>query len=294
MKKIITTFTLIFIALLTFAQSPQMFNYQAVVRDNNGDPIADAGVKFQISILQGSESGSAVYTETHEVTANGQGLVTLKIGDGTTTDDFTTIDWGGDSYFIEVELDPEGGDSFESFGTSQLLSVPYAMHATTAADIDDADADPSNELQDLSVSGNTLSISDGNTVDLPGGHDTLQVDTLQVTDYIQLNDTIEEGLKISNIVELTGITDDTDNETVISMPNGYSPGKVRVLELSIRNTSQYVIGGTWYGLGHSDTNGTIGYKHYYSALFPVTNELIITYPDELNDMPYRVVLMVLQ
>ena len=87
---------------------------------------------MQISILQGSTSGSTVYVETHTPTTNANGLVTLEIGTGTgVSGDFTTITWESDTYFIKTETDPTGGTSYTITGTSQLLSVPYALHAKT-------------------------------------------------------------------------------------------------------------------------------------------------------------------
>jgi len=114
------------------AQTPQSFKYQAVARDASGEVIADQKVSFQISILQGSESGTTVYTETHVDSTNQFGLVTLEIGTGTTSDDFTAIDWGNNTYFIQIEMDASGGTSYILIGTSQLLSVPYALHSKTA------------------------------------------------------------------------------------------------------------------------------------------------------------------
>jgi uncharacterized protein (TIGR02145 family) len=88
---------------------------------------------MQISILQGSASGTAVYVETQTPTTNANGLVSIEIGAGTMlSGDFTTIDWANGTYFIKTETDPAGGNSYSITGTSQLLSVPYAMHAKSA------------------------------------------------------------------------------------------------------------------------------------------------------------------
>jgi len=91
---------------------------------------------MQISILQGSTSGTAIYKETQTPTTNVNGLVSLEIGDGTVvSDDFSTIDWANGSYFIKTDTDPAGGTNYTITGTSQLLSVPYALHAKTAESI---------------------------------------------------------------------------------------------------------------------------------------------------------------
>jgi hypothetical protein len=115
------------------AQAPQSFKYQAIVRDGSGEIIADQPVGLQVSILQGSITGTDVYVETHAPTTNGFGLINLEIGRGTiVSGDFLSIDWGSDSYFIKIEIDVSGGTSYTEMGTTQLLSVPYALHAKTA------------------------------------------------------------------------------------------------------------------------------------------------------------------
>jgi len=132
MRRLFYSIIALLIGATVFAQAPESFKYQAVARNASGEVLTNQTVGMQISILQGSENGTAVYTETHVDSTNQFGLVTLEIGTGTTTDDFTAIDWGSDTYFIQVEMDASGGTSYTLVGTSQLLSVPYALHATTA------------------------------------------------------------------------------------------------------------------------------------------------------------------
>src|SRR5690554_2619759 len=84
---------------------------------------------MQISILEGSANGTVVYTETQTPTTNDNGLVSIQIGGG---EDFDEIDWANGVYFIKTETDPSGGTNYSISGTSQLLSVPYALHAKTA------------------------------------------------------------------------------------------------------------------------------------------------------------------
>ena len=122
----------LFIVGSTFAQAPEKMSYQAVVRDSGDALVTNQAVGMQISILQTTATGTAVYVETHTETTNVNGLVTLEIGTGSVVSgDFTTIDWSADSYFIKTETDPTGGTSYTITGTSQLLSVPYALHAKT-------------------------------------------------------------------------------------------------------------------------------------------------------------------
>jgi hypothetical protein len=159
----------LFISLNLFAQTPGAFSYQAVVRNSSGDVVANQNVSFRISILQDTESGPLVYVEEHATMTNDFGLANLEIGNGTAiSGTFSPTGWGDTPHFIKVEFDPDGGSAFTELGTSQMLSVPYAFHAETATDVDDADADPSNEIQSLAISGTELTLSDGGgTVTLP-------------------------------------------------------------------------------------------------------------------------------
>ena len=132
MKKYYTILAALVLNICVFAQSPEKMSYQAVIRDGDNNLVTDTQVGMQISILQGDANGSAVYTETQLPTTNTNGLVSIEIGAGTTSDDFSTIDWASGSYFVKTETDPAGGTTYTITGTSQLLSVPYALHAKTA------------------------------------------------------------------------------------------------------------------------------------------------------------------
>jgi hypothetical protein len=170
--------------IATFAQSPEAFNYQAVVRDGSGNILANQNVGFRIAILQGTQTGTIVYQESHALTTNGFGLANMVVGAGTVLNgNFSTIDWSNGPYFVQTAIDPTGGNAYAVMGTAQLISVPYALYAknvpTNVSELNndagyvtsanDADSNPTNEIQSLSLNGNTLSISDGNAVTLPSG-----------------------------------------------------------------------------------------------------------------------------
>jgi hypothetical protein len=170
MKKINSTrnaiLALLFVLLAfpALAQSPDAFNYQAAVRDANGQILANQNVSFQLSILLGGPSGSSVYSETHSLTTNQFGLANLKVGDGTpVSGTFSAIDWANGSHFLQVELDETGGSNYTLMGATELVSVPYALHARTVEidAVDDADADPANELQTITASGSAVTLSNG-------------------------------------------------------------------------------------------------------------------------------------
>jgi hypothetical protein len=120
------------LSLSSFGQSPEGFKYQAVVRDAGNLILSSQAVGMQLTIQQSSIGGTAVYTETFAPTTNAYGLVNLEIGSGTSADDFTTIDWANGPYFMETAVDVTGGTSYSVMGTSQLMSVPYALYANTS------------------------------------------------------------------------------------------------------------------------------------------------------------------
>ncbi|MCK5694172.1 MAG: hypothetical protein KAI08_15020 [Bacteroidales bacterium] len=119
-------------ALTIFAQSPDLMTYQAVLRDAENHLLTNQAVAIQISVIQGTPNGAAIYTEVHSISTNANGLVSLMIGDGVTGDDFSTIDWSNVPYFLKTETDPAGGTNYTITTTSQLLSVPYAKFADEA------------------------------------------------------------------------------------------------------------------------------------------------------------------
>ena len=114
------------------AQSPEKMSYQAVIRNSTNQLVTNHLVGMKISILQGSASGTVVYTETQTPTTNLNGLVSIEIGGGA---GFSTINWGSGLYFIKTETDPAGGTNYTIAGTSQLISVPYSLFAKTAGSI---------------------------------------------------------------------------------------------------------------------------------------------------------------
>jgi hypothetical protein len=123
----------IFLTLQIFAQAPQKMSYQAVVRDAGNNLVISTSVGMQISILQGSPGGTAVFVETHNSNTNANGLVTVQIGGGIlVSGNFSTINWAGGPYYLKTETDPAGGTSYSITGTTQLLSVPYALYAETS------------------------------------------------------------------------------------------------------------------------------------------------------------------
>ena len=134
MRKLPAFVLALFLTAGLFGQSPEKLNYQSIVRNAAGKLVQNGNVGIRISILQGSASGTAVYTETHIATTNVNGLVILDIGGGVTSGNFSSINWATGPYFIKTETDPTGGTNYTITGVSQLLSVPYALYSKTSAD----------------------------------------------------------------------------------------------------------------------------------------------------------------
>lgn len=135
MKRIFTLLALLGLTLSIMAQSPDLMTYQAVLRDAGDNLLVNQAVAIQISILQGAPNGTAVYTEVHALNTNDNGLVSLVIGDGVTSDDFSTIDWSSGPYYLKTETDPAGGTNYTITSTTQLLSVPYSKYADEAGNV---------------------------------------------------------------------------------------------------------------------------------------------------------------
>jgi len=183
---LLTTLACVLAITSSISQTPQSFKYQAVARDINGDVLVNQNIGIRINILEGTAAGPSVYLEIHSVNTNQLGLFSINIGMGTTGDDFSTINWGMNSYFIKTEMDPAGGSAYVLMGISQLLSVPYALYSENTANVDDADADPNNEMQSITKAGSTISLSDGggsvnDDVDDADNNPTNEIQTLGQT-----------------------------------------------------------------------------------------------------------------
>jgi len=208
MRKIYFAFIGLFVSLGLLAQAPQKLSYQAVVRDSESQLVRNQEVSVEIIILADGENGTPVFSETHMAMTNENGLFTVEIGTGNVSNgDFSNIDWSHGTYFLQSGIDPAGGTSYSISGTSPILSVPYALHANTADSLTGfTEADPvfissvaasistedttrwgqglvledlpdnsaSNELQVLSISNDTLFLSDGGFVKIPYGPGTAE------------------------------------------------------------------------------------------------------------------------
>ncbi len=124
----------IFLFINVFSQVPQGMNYQGVARDILGQAMPNQDISLQLSILDGSETGTSVYSEIHYLTTNELGLFSVSISEGSTVNNFSLIPWSnGNTKWLKVEMDVIGGTNFTLIGTSQLLTVPFAFYSLESA-----------------------------------------------------------------------------------------------------------------------------------------------------------------
>ena len=138
LKQSILMLSFLFSVGFAFSQAPEKLSYQSVIRRTNNDLVVNQNVRVKISILQGSTTGTAFYVEDHTTSTNSNGLVSLSIGGGNViSGSFSAINWENGPYFVKMEADPTGGTNYTVSGTSQLLSVPYALYAKTSGSAQD-------------------------------------------------------------------------------------------------------------------------------------------------------------
>ena len=138
MKKSISIILLWLLSITVMADSPKKISYQAVVRNTKGELMTNKTVGVKISIYYYANKTTTVteYAETHTTPTNGNGLMTVDIGTGTVvTGTFANLNWAVRTYYIKTEIDPEGGTKYNITSETQILSVPYALHANTASEL---------------------------------------------------------------------------------------------------------------------------------------------------------------
>lgn len=249
MKKLITICSAILITASVFAQAPKKMSYQAVIRNNSNTLVANQAVGMRISILQGSPSGTAAYVETHTPTTNANGLASIEIGGGTVVSgNFSTINWANGSYFVKTETDPSGGNSYSINGTSQLLSVPYALYSENSGN------------NYWSLSGDSLTFSNGNV----GINENSPESWLHVT-----STSSKTGLLVENT------SNNTSAKVVLAQtgsPNG------NTYYLVSRSDGNFVIGNATVGIIDQfvlDSIGQVGIKIIPERTFHVKDVMRI-------------------
>lgn len=149
-----------------YGQAPQVIPYQAVARDNAGNLITNQNISLRFSIHDATAGGTVVYQETQTATTNVLGLFSVNVGQGiVVTGTFSSINWGGGSKFIQVEMDASGGITYIDMGTQQMLSVPYALYAATSGSATETDPQVSSSANNSVPKWNGSTLTDGSITD---------------------------------------------------------------------------------------------------------------------------------
>ena len=298
MKRIITLFTLLLLVFSVeiFAQSPTYFNYQAVIRDNSGGLLVDRLVHVKIAIREGNVSGPIAYQEVHSVTTNTFGLVNLVVGAGAPLQGtMPTVDWVANPHFIDIELDANNTGVYTQMGTTQILSVPYALHSRTVQFNDDADADPTNEIQTFVLQNNELYLdNNGNGGFMVNLNPYLDNTDNQVLSVFDSTTTIRNML-ISGGNKVTFSIADNDNDSIneiqqVSILNDtiyLSRGGFIDLKPYLDNTDEQTLTLANDTLVISGSNDTISLLDYRQRLTLQNDTLTLSGSmDTLNLVPY--------
>ena len=278
MKKITLLSTLCFLLLTLVVKAqnpPNAFNYSAVARNAAGQPIASTTIGIQVTILKTSPTGASQYSENHFVNTDAYGLFNLVIGAGAVqSGSMATIDWSNDNYYLKVGMDAAGGTNFLTMGTTQLLSVPYALYAKSAGTVAGGSGIT---ITSVSSAGDTLYLSNGQTFVAGGnggGTGSLVLPTITTN--------VITGIT-SNSATFGGAISNANGNQIMERGIVYSTSPNPTL-----GSNKIMIGS---GIGTFDTISGLGYQYahllnsnttYYVRAYAVTENNISAYGNEVS------------
>jgi len=278
MKKItlLSTFCFLLLTLVVKAQTPpNAFNYSAVARNAAGQPIATTTIGIQVTILKTSPTGASQYSENHFVNTDAFGLFNLVIGAGAVqSGSMATIDWSNDNYYLKVGMDATGGTNFLTMGTTQLLSVPYAMYAKSAGSVSGGTGIT---ITSVSSAGDTLYLSNGQSFVAGGnggGTGALVLPTITTNAVTGIT---------SNSATFGGAISNANGNQIMERGIVYSTSPNPTL-----GSNKIVIGN---GIGTFDTISAWSYQYahllnpnttYYVRAYAVTENNISAYGNEVS------------
>lgn len=205
MKTITLILASILFCVISYSQSPQAFKYQAAIRNNSGDLLSNQNISLRISIRDITANGTILYRETHSTITNSYGLANINIGDGTpVSGTFESIDWWINDKFISIDLDANGGSSYVSMGTSQLLNVPFSIHARESAGLVTMTSTERDAILDPYM-GMQLFNTDTRKINYYDGYGWLEISGVKQADFICGNPLLDsrDG-QYYNTVEIAG------------------------------------------------------------------------------------------
>jgi hypothetical protein len=270
------TLCFLLLTLVVKAQTPpNAFNYSAVARNAAGQPIATTTIGIQITILKTSPAGVSQYSENHFVNTDAFGLFNLVIGAGAVqSGSMATIDWSNDNYYLKVGMDATGGTNFLTMGTTQLLSVPYAMYAKSAGSVSGGTGIT---ITSVSSAGDTLYLSNGQSFVAGGnggGTGALVLPTITTNAVTGIT---------SNSATFGGAISNANGNQIMERGIVYSTSPNPTL-----GSNKIVIGN---GIGTFDTISALGYNYahllnsnttYYVRAYAVTENNISAYGNEVS------------
>jgi uncharacterized protein (TIGR02145 family) len=258
-------------------QSPEKISYQCVVRNSAGKLLTNKDVGIRITILENSPSGLVVYRETYnpDPQTNGDGILSLEIGSGLViTGNFSAIDWSHGPYFLKTETDPNGGTNYSIVGTSQLLTVPYALYSQTAATAEDA----VRLTGDQSISGTKTFTGtiNANSKVISGVANPVNNQDAANKAYVDVMQT--EVTKLKDLLKPAGVVTDADGNVYNTVTIGgqvwmaenlkttkYNDGTV--IPLSADNISWITSGGyCWYDDDKASNKSVYGALYNWSTM----------------------------
>ena len=278
MRTILTVLLFLFSWITVFAQSPQAFQYQAILRLDNGNPIVATEVSLKISILSDTVQNVIEYTEIQNTITDNYGRINIQVGNGDILiGNFFDINWGLGLYFVRIEFDPSGGSNYTFLGQSQLLSVPYALYANETGneyvagqgiEISDStitntgDLSNVNEIQTLSKFGSAIILNQGGGSVIDADSQTLTVGATGTVRQIQISngnnidiDVADNDNDASNELQVISITGDTiflSNGGFAKLPvptNAIVPGGGCIQSTNPDPPQGYVYSGTGFTAG---------------------------------------------
>jgi hypothetical protein len=270
------TLCFLLLTLVVNAQTPpNAFNYSAVARNAAGQPIATTTVGIQVTILKTSPTGASQYSENHFVNTDAFGLFNLVIGAGAVqSGSMATIDWSNDNYYLKVGMDAAGGANFLTMGTTQLLSVPYAMYAKSAGSVSGGTGIT---ITSVSSAGDTLYLSNGQSFVAggnSGGTGNLVLPTITTNAVTAIT---------SNSATFGGAISNANGNHIMERGIVYSISPNPTL-----SSNKIIIGN---GIGTFDTISGLGYQYahllkpnttYYARAYAVTENNISAYGNEVS------------
>ncbi|MEQ8416140.1 MAG: hypothetical protein RIB71_16800 [Imperialibacter sp.] len=217
MKKGVLYFAIFLISMSLQAQTPEKFSYQMLVRDAENNILSNANIGLRVSIVQGNESGSITYSETHSTSTSKSGFVSVVIGAGATTDNFSDIDWSMAPFFVKAEIDPTGATSYSLTSINELQSVPFALHAKTTETLVLPEGyllvgNSSNQATSVAMTGDVTIANTGSVVI---GSD--KVSSAQVIDNSLLADDLATGSVASDEILDGTIRDEDLNKSAVPL-----------------------------------------------------------------------------